>query len=98
MASTRAGRGTCGRDAVIAAEAPNEPRAVLLASAVAGEGATTVATGLARAAASSGLTVILVEADLKAAVLAHTRLEAVRTIPILCRLASPSAGVGAQSE
>ena len=46
---------TPGRDA----------RVVLVTSAVSGEGKTTVAIGLARAAASSGQTVILVETDFK---------------------------------
>jgi capsular exopolysaccharide synthesis family protein len=42
-----------------------EARVVMVTSAVPGEGKTTVATGLARAAAASGQTVILVEADFK---------------------------------
>lgn len=42
-----------------------DPRVVIVTSAVAGEGKTTVAIGLARAAASAGQTVILVEADFK---------------------------------
>lgn len=41
----------------------SQGRVVLVTSAVSGEGKTTVAIGLARAAASSGRTVILVEAD-----------------------------------
>lgn len=42
-----------------------DPRVVLVTSAAAGEGKTTVAIGLARAAAASGQTVILVETDFK---------------------------------
>ena len=42
-----------------------EARVVLVGSAVAGEGKTTVAIGLARAAAASGQSVILVETDFK---------------------------------
>lgn len=45
--------------------ARHEARVVLVTSAVTGEGKTTVAIGLARAAASSGQNVILVEADFK---------------------------------
>ena len=47
-----------------------EPRVVLVTSAVPGEGKTTVAIGLARAAASSGQTVVLVETDFKRPALA----------------------------
>jgi polysaccharide biosynthesis transport protein len=55
---------TPGRDA----------RVVMVTSAVPGEGKTTVAIGLARAAASSGQTVILVEADFKRPAF-HARLD-----------------------
>jgi polysaccharide biosynthesis transport protein len=44
---------------------PEETKTVLVTSAVSGEGKTTIAIGLARAAALSGLRVILVEADLR---------------------------------
>ena len=51
--------------------ARQEARVVLVTSAVRGEGKTTVAVGLARAAASTGQQVILVEADFRAAVVPH---------------------------
>ncbi len=44
---------------------PDEVKTVLVTSAVPGEGKTTVALGLARAAAQAGAEVILVEADLR---------------------------------
>ena len=44
---------------------PDEVKTVLVTSAVPGEGKTTVALGLARAAAQAGVEVILVEADLR---------------------------------
>jgi len=50
-----------------------EARVVLVTSAVASEGKTTVAIGLARAAASTGQTVVLVETDFKRTAL-RTRL------------------------
>jgi polysaccharide biosynthesis transport protein len=53
--------------------ARREARVVLVTSAVPGEGKTTIAIGLARAAASSGQNVILVEADFKRPTL-RTRL------------------------
>ncbi len=48
-----------------------EVRVVLVTSAVPGEGKTTVAIGLARAAASSGQNVVLIETDFKRPVLAE---------------------------